>query len=108
VATAAKFDRRRLARLCGMLGSDHAGERANAAKLATDLIHQAGLIWSEVLEHEDGVAVEAEQRLLLENEQLREEIEHLKRFVRPRRRSHGSRPKALKRPSTTLPFGRST
>lgn len=36
----------RLAKLCGMLSSDHAGERANAAALATRALHAAGLDWS--------------------------------------------------------------
>jgi hypothetical protein len=47
--TAAVLDRERLAKLCGMFGSDHAGERANAAAAADKLIHEAGLRWPDVL-----------------------------------------------------------
>jgi hypothetical protein len=47
--TAAALDRERLAKLCGMFGSDHAGERANAAAAADKLIHEAGLRWPDVL-----------------------------------------------------------
>jgi hypothetical protein len=39
----------RLAQLCGMFGSDHEGERANAAALADRLLRQLGLTWSDVL-----------------------------------------------------------
>jgi hypothetical protein len=41
--------RKRLALLCGMLGSDHHGERANAAALATKLIREQGLTWEQVI-----------------------------------------------------------
>jgi hypothetical protein len=47
--TAASLDRARLAKLCGMFGSDHAGERANAAAAADKLIREAGLRWPDVL-----------------------------------------------------------
>jgi hypothetical protein len=39
----------RLAKLCGMFGSTHAGERANAAAAADKLVRSAGLTWSEVI-----------------------------------------------------------
>jgi hypothetical protein len=48
--SAAELDRDRLARVLGMLGSDHAGERANAAAAADRLVRGNGLTWSEVLE----------------------------------------------------------
>jgi hypothetical protein len=41
--------RKRLARLCGMLGSDYEGERANAAALATKLIREQRLTWELVI-----------------------------------------------------------
>ena len=47
--TGATLDRARLVKLCGMFGSDHAGERANAAAAADKLIHEAGLRWPDVL-----------------------------------------------------------
>ncbi|WPB86414.1 hypothetical protein [Sediminicoccus rosea] len=41
--------RQRLVRFCGMLGSDHDGERANAARMADRLIREAGLTWDHVI-----------------------------------------------------------
>jgi hypothetical protein len=43
-------DRIRLARLLGMLGSDHDGEVANAGRLADRLVRGAGLTWLDVVE----------------------------------------------------------
>ena len=37
----------RLARILGMLGSEHAGERAAAAAKATALLKSAGLTWAD-------------------------------------------------------------
>jgi hypothetical protein len=42
-------DRERLARLLGMLGSDHAGERDNAARAAHRLVQQHGITWYDVV-----------------------------------------------------------
>jgi hypothetical protein len=39
----------RLAKLCGMFGSDHDGERAAAAQMADRLVKQHGLRWSDVI-----------------------------------------------------------
>ena len=39
----------RLSKLCGMFGSDHAGERAAAAAKADQLVRGLGLTWGEVL-----------------------------------------------------------
>jgi hypothetical protein len=39
----------RLAKLCGMFGSDHDGERASAAALADKLVRSLGLTWFEVV-----------------------------------------------------------
>ena len=39
----------RLTKLAGMLGSDHDGERASAALLATRLLRDHGLTWRDVL-----------------------------------------------------------
>jgi hypothetical protein len=47
--TGAMLDRDRLTKLCGMFGSDHAGERANAAAAAHKLIREAGLRWPDVI-----------------------------------------------------------
>ena len=40
----------RLVKLLGMLGSDHDGERANAAHAADKLLRQNGLTWREWIE----------------------------------------------------------
>ena len=45
----ATFDRERLARLLGMLGSDHLGERDNAARAAHRLVQQHGITWHDVV-----------------------------------------------------------
>jgi hypothetical protein len=42
-------DADRLAKLAGLLGSDSDGERANAARLATDLLKRYGLTWRDAL-----------------------------------------------------------
>ena len=42
-------DRAKLARILGMMGSDHVGERAAAALKASDLLRQRGLTWLDVL-----------------------------------------------------------
>jgi hypothetical protein len=43
-------DRKRLAALLGMLGSDQPGERENAAHLAEQFRRQHGLSWEQMLE----------------------------------------------------------
>jgi hypothetical protein len=48
----APLDRTKLAKLCGMFGSDHDGERANAAAAAVRLVREAGLRWPDVLSPE--------------------------------------------------------
>src|SRR5215469_3501034 len=47
--SAAVLDRERLVKLCGMFGSDHAGERANAAAAADRLIRAVGMRWLDVI-----------------------------------------------------------
>lgn len=44
------IDRRRLARLLGMVGSTHDGEALNAARLADRLVRNEGLTWPQVLD----------------------------------------------------------
>ena len=39
----------RLAKLCGLFGSDHDGERAAAAAKADELVRRHGLSWRQVL-----------------------------------------------------------
>ena len=38
-----------LAKLCGMFGSDHVGERAAAAAKANQFLHDLGLTWRALL-----------------------------------------------------------
>jgi hypothetical protein len=40
---------KRLSAIAGMLGSDHDGERANAARLATIELRRLGLTWAELI-----------------------------------------------------------
>ena len=39
----------RLTKLCGLFGSEFDGERANAARMADDLIRGFGLTWKDVI-----------------------------------------------------------
>ncbi len=41
--------RKKLAKLLGMLGSDHAGERDSAGLAAVRLMRQSGLSWQQIL-----------------------------------------------------------
>jgi hypothetical protein len=47
--TISAIDRIRLESMLGMLGSDHVGERDNAAKLIEQFLRRRGLTWPEVL-----------------------------------------------------------
>ena len=49
MTTLAASDRERLARLLGMVGSDHAGERDNAARAAHRLVQQHGITWFDLV-----------------------------------------------------------
>lgn len=42
--------RDRLVKLLGLLGSEHHGERANAALMASRLLEQCGLTWADVIQ----------------------------------------------------------
>lgn len=44
-----KFNFQRFVNVCGMLGSEHAGERATAAAIAEAELRQASLTWRDVL-----------------------------------------------------------
>src|SRR3546814_17944079 len=48
-APLAPAERQRLAKVCGLLGSDHDGERASAAVAATAIIRNAGLTWAQII-----------------------------------------------------------
>jgi hypothetical protein len=48
-ATLPAVERGKLVKICGMLGSDHDGERASAAKLADDMLRALGLTWDAVI-----------------------------------------------------------
>jgi hypothetical protein len=43
----------KLVKVLGMLGSDHAGERDNAARKATQILKEARLTWYDVLDVEE-------------------------------------------------------
>ena|SRR5712671_5916708 len=43
------MDRQKLVRVLGMLGSDHDGERASAARMATQMLREAELTWDHVV-----------------------------------------------------------
>lgn len=45
----ANFDRERLIKLLGMLGSDHDGERAAAARMVHEFARNAGLSWDVLI-----------------------------------------------------------
>lgn len=49
VSRLAASDLDRLAKLCGLFGSSHGGERANAAALADKLVRERGLTWFDVI-----------------------------------------------------------
>lgn len=50
----------RLAKILGMLGSDHAGERATAAAKAHAIVHSAGLTWRDLVMPSPSVAPQLE------------------------------------------------
>jgi hypothetical protein len=47
----------RLARIAGMLGSAHEGERATAAQMASAMLKAMGLTWTEVINRGLGAAI---------------------------------------------------
>ncbi len=49
MTTLSPAERTRLVNILGMLGSEHAGERASAALLAAKLVRDRGLCWSDVV-----------------------------------------------------------
>jgi hypothetical protein len=49
VNTLAASDRERLACLLGMLGSDHAGERDNTARMTDRLVRDHSIIWLDAI-----------------------------------------------------------
>jgi hypothetical protein len=46
----------KLTRVLGMLGSDHAGERASAALAAHKMVASLGVSWRDLLEHSESQA----------------------------------------------------
>jgi hypothetical protein len=51
-------ERARLAAILGMLGSDHAGERDNAARLAEHFRREWGMTWDDLFKERERVVVE--------------------------------------------------
>jgi hypothetical protein len=70
------IDRERLIKLLGLLGSDHNGEIAAAARMADALIRDAGVTWADVIAPE-AVQSELIDALRDENEELREKVHRL-------------------------------
>jgi hypothetical protein len=64
-----------LARICGMFGSDHDGERAAAARLADQHIKRLGLSWRQV------IRVEAHWRTMAREERSSEFNEQERQFI---------------------------
>ena len=54
----AALDRGRLAKLLGMLGSEHEGEVVTAARMATELLNRHGADWNAVLKPAPSVRIE--------------------------------------------------
>ena len=70
------IDRERLIKLLGLLGSDHNGEIAAAARMADALIRDAGVTWADVIAPET-VQKKLIDALRVENEELREKVHRL-------------------------------
>lgn len=78
-------DRLRLVRLLGMLGSDHAGERDNAARLAEQIRRENGATWDDLLTGQI-VYVDREVEVVVDREVVVEvDREVVKWLPRPRR-----------------------
>jgi len=78
----AELDRERLAAVLGMMGSDHDGEALTAARTACRLLKAAGLTWPQVIDGNGNSTIfAAVHRLLAENEDLRAEVDRLRRRI---------------------------
>lgn len=56
-----KLDLRKLAIVCGRLGSEFDGERAVAAQMATDILRRAGMTWADLFAMVDDEPAPARQ-----------------------------------------------
>jgi hypothetical protein len=71
----------RLAKLCGMFGSLHAGERATAAVMADALRRQHGLTWQQIIFERQGDGDTSDKlAFLVENQDLFDDWQ--RKFVR--------------------------
>ncbi len=57
----------KLARICGMFGSDHDGERASAAAMADQMVRACGLTWPELIAPRSVVTIEEQIGVALAN-----------------------------------------
>jgi len=77
----------RLAQLCGMFGSAHEGERANAAALADRLVRQSGLTWHDVIRQPppewQAIAIHVRAHRHMLNARERDFIDNVVRQRRP-------------------------
>ena len=74
-----ELDLEKLARVLGMVGSDHDGEALNALRLADRMLRENGIGWSDLIApfEQLRIATEAAAVLLAENTALRNQIEGL-------------------------------
>ena len=75
------LDLTRFARVVGLLGSAHEGERSNAVTAGGRMLQAAGMRWEDFIEahHRAEIATAAAADLLLENTALKAELEQLRR-----------------------------
>jgi hypothetical protein len=76
----ASLDLGKFARIVGLLGSDHEGERSNAVTLGGRMLQTAGMRWEDFIEayRRAEIATEAAARLLDENAALKAENDQLR------------------------------
>jgi hypothetical protein len=72
-----ELDVEKLARVLGMVGSDHDGEALNALRLADRMLRETGMGWGDLIApfEQLRIATEATAVLLAENTALRNQIE---------------------------------
>jgi hypothetical protein len=80
------LDLAKLAAVLGLLGSDHPGERDTAARTANRMIRAAGMAWVDFIEaarrceeaeERAGKIYDAAQRLVVERDQARAELQRV-------------------------------
>jgi hypothetical protein len=79
--SAATLDLAKFARIVGLLGSEHDGERLNALTLGGRLLQAAGMRWEDFIDghRRAEIAAAAAAELLAENTALKIEIDQIRR-----------------------------